>query len=272
MIKEDLENSANRRVRKMEEKIIEQEKKLSRRALFAGATKIAAGAAGIAILSTGAQGLFSETRAVEKQKWPWPYKKIDPAKASVIGYEKYYEGACCYGVVNAIMIPLREAIGEPYTSLPLDAFHFGHSGVVGWGTICGTLLGCGLVTGFIAGKPGELILNEVINWYVETPLPLYEPSNPKANIKNKSKGESPLCHISAGRWMDREGVAFGSSQRKERCARLVADVAAKTAIFLNDWSEKKFSSIHDTQMRIYRMPAQNNCTDCHGSNVPNVPR
>jgi hypothetical protein len=254
----------------MEGKIVKQEKTFSRRVLFAGATKIAAGAAGIAILSTGAQGLFSETSAVEKQKWPWGYKKIDPTEAAKIAYEKYYEGACRYGVVSGVLIPLQDEIGEPYISLPLDAFRFGHSGVVGWGTTCGTLIGVGIATGFIAGKTGEEILNKVINWYCVTSLPNYNPVSPKSNIKHTSKSDSPLCHISAGKWMEKEGVPFGSAPRAERCARLAANVAAKAVTFLNEWAEGKMGVVQESQIKLYGIPAQNNCTDCHGRNVPNI--
>jgi len=256
----------------MEKKVMDSTETWSRRRLLSCTAKLASAAAGIAIGSGAIQSWSPRTSFAKTLKWPWPYKKIEPGKAARIGYEKYYEGACCYGVVNAIILPLREAVGEPYHSLPLDAFRFGHAGVVGWGTICGTLLGCGLVTGFIAGKPGESILNEVIHWYIETALPAYRPSSPRTNIKHTSRSNSPLCHISAGRWMKRESVPFDSPQRAERCARLVADVAAKTANLLNEWSEKKFISGHEIPVEIYRLPAQSNCTDCHGTKVPEIPK
>jgi hypothetical protein len=131
--------------------------------------------------------MLSKTAAKEIRKWPWGYKKIDPSKAAKIAYEKYYEGACCYGVVNGILVPLQEEIGEPYTSLPLEAFRFGHSGVVGWGTTCGTLIGVGIATGFIAGKTGEEILNKVINWYVETPLPFSSLSHIRGQMVEKRR-------------------------------------------------------------------------------------
>lgn len=258
-------------VKIMEEKLNKEEKKMSRRGLLWGASKLAVGAAGMTIVSIGGQGMLSKTAAKEIRKWPWGYKKIDPIKAAKIAYEKYYEGACCYGVVNGILVPLQEEIGEPYTSLPLEAFRFGHSGVVGWGTTCGTLIGVGIATGFIAGKTGEEILNKVINWYVETPLPTFIPISPKANIKNTSRSDSPLCHISAGRWLKKEGVPFGSAARAERCARLVANVAAKTVTFLNEWADGKFGMVQESQIKLYSIPAQNNCTDCHGARIPNLP-
>ncbi len=247
-----------------------KEATLSRRSLLTGTGKFVAGAAGVAMISTGGQGLLSTLAAKETKSWPWGYKKIDPAKAAQIAYDKYYEGACCYGVVNGIILPLQKEIGEPYTSLPLNAFRFGHSGVVGWGTTCGTLIGAGIATGFIAGKPGEEILNELINWYVKTSLPTFTPAAPRANIKNTSRSDSPLCHISAGKWAKKEGVPFVSAARAERCARLAANVSARTVILLNEWADGKLGRVQESQLKMYGMPAQNNCTDCHGTNVPDV--
>jgi hypothetical protein len=72
--------------------------------------------------------------------------------------------------------------------------------------------------------------------------------------------------------MKKEGVPFGSVPRKERCARLAANVAAKAVTFLNEWAEEKMGVVPESQVKLYSIPAQNNCTNCHGSNVPNVPR
>jgi hypothetical protein len=263
-------NKLRKGVEIMVGQIMSEETKFSRRSVLAGAGKLLAGTAGLAMVSTAGQGLLSKINAKEAPKWPWGYKKIDPARAAQIAYDKYYEGACCYGVVCGILIPLQDEIGEPYASLPLDAFRFGHSGVVGWGTTCGTLIGAGIATGFIAGETGEEILNKVIGWYCVTSLPNYNPVSPKSNIKNTSKSDSPLCHISAGRWMKKEGVAFDSAPRKERCARLAANVATKAVSFLNEWAEGKMGVVPESQIKLCSIPAQNNCTDCHGRNVPSI--
>jgi hypothetical protein len=264
---EDSGRDKTKGVIRMSQKVTMTGETLTRRSLLVGTSKLAVGTA---ILSAAAGGLFSRTSAKEMQKWPWGYKKIDPSKAARIGYEKYYEGACCYGVVSAIIIPLRETIGEPYASLPLEAFHFGHSGVVGWGTICGTLLGSGIATGFIAGKEGEEILNQLIGWYTETPLPTFMPAQPKTSIRSTSRSDSPLCHISAGKWMKKENVSFGSAPRKERCARLAADVAAKAVILLNEWADRKLG-VQESHVKMYGIPAQNNCMGCHGTSIPKLP-
>ncbi len=205
-------------------------------------------------------------------KPPWKYEKIDPQKAAQIAYESWYEGFCTYAVVKGVFKALGEKVGEPYKSFPLEAIRWGHGGVVGWGTICGTLTGAGIVTGFIAGKEGEKMINDIVYWYSTTELPIFEPKNPKATIKNKSVSNSPLCHISVGRWMKKENVKFFSPERKERCARLAADVAAKTVEILNAWKDGTYKPAYTvSQAKKYQITAQNNCMDCHAKGVPPLP-
>jgi hypothetical protein len=231
---------------------------MSRRDLMLGTGKVAAGAA---IATIGGLGLFSGAQA--KAVYPWPYKKVNPDKAAEIAYTNWYKGFCCYASASGILIPLRHLVGEPYTSLPIEAFVFGHGGTVGWGTLCGTLLGSALATSFAAGKEGEKISNDVISWYTTTQLPLHKPAKPKSEVKNINASDSPLCHVSVGRWMEKEGVKFSSPQRKDRCARLSADVARKTAMLLNDWADGKYKPVHGSQVKAHDMPAQNNCDNCH---------
>jgi hypothetical protein len=231
---------------------------LSRRELMLGTGKVAAGAA---IATVGGLGLISGAQA--KAAYPWPYKKINPQKAGEIAYNNWYKKFCCYATASGILIPLQKMVGEPYTSLPIEAFVFGHGGTVGWGTLCGTLLGSALATSFAAGKEGEKITNDVINWYATTELPIFKPAKPRATFKNINKSDSPLCHVSVGRWMEKEGVKFSSPLRKDRCARLSADVAMKTAMLLNDWADGKYKATHGSQVKAHELPAQSNCDDCH---------
>lgn len=249
-----------------------KEKSLSRRDLIINAGKLAVGAVGIAAVSAGGLDLLSKAEAKGAAKYPWGYKKVDPDKAAQIAYEKWYEGYCCYAVTSGIFIPLQKKIGAPYTNLPLDAFRFGHGGVIGWGTICGTLLGAGIATSFIAGKEGEEILNEAINWYATTELPIFNPKNPKANFKNVTTSDSPLCHVSVNKWMKKENVGYKSPERRDRCARLAADMASKTVTLLNQWADGKFEAVNDSQFSMYKTSTQNNCTACHGANIPDVPQ
>ncbi len=243
-------------------KIIESvgERRISRRQLITGAGKVAAG---LAVVSAGGLGMASMADA-RGATYPFGYKKLDPERVAALAYENWYKGFCCYATSSAILLPLREAIGGPYNALPVEAFIFGHGGTVGWGTLCGTLLGTGLAASFAAGKEGERILNDVMHFYAETELPIYRPQNPRATFRSVSRSNSPLCHVSVTGWMRKEGVKFFTPQRKDRCARLSADIAAKTAKLLNLWADGKYRAAFPNQAKKHGLPAQDDCMDCHG--------
>ena len=249
----------------MNSKKSSEEKKVSRRGFLSGVAS-----AGIVAASAGSMNLLSTAHA-GNAKFPWGYKKIDPARAGKIAYEGWYKNFCCYGAASGILRPLQEDIGEPYTLFPLEATIWGHGGAVGWGTLCGSLNGAGIVTALLAGEEAEHIINEVIAWYTKTNLPLYGPSSPRVRIRQVSRSNSALCHISVGRWMRKEGAAFESPPRWERCARITADVAMKTVQLLNDWVDGKYKITRRSQVQMYQMPADNKCGQCHGSNIPVVP-
>ncbi|MBU0730245.1 MAG: C-GCAxxG-C-C family protein [Proteobacteria bacterium] len=238
---------------------------LSRREALIGAGKLAVGAA---VLTLGTSGVVTTVLANKPATFPWGYKKIDPQEAGNIAYENWYKGFCCFAVVSGILQPLQREIGEPYSSLPLMAFKWGHGGAVGWGTLCGSLNGAGIATGLIGGHDTEPILNDVIAWYTETQLPIYKPKQPKAQFKSVNASASPLCHISVGKWMKKEGVSFASPQRKDRCARLSADIAMKTVTLLNDWKDGKYKPTHGSNVKEYGITSQENCMECHGDDVP----
>ncbi|MBE0429356.1 MAG: C_GCAxxG_C_C family protein [Thermoleophilia bacterium] len=258
----------------------------TRRELFPLAGKVAIGTAGLAAVSSASlafgcgQGTEAEGHdggshmaAEVEHDWPWPYEMIDPEEAAALAYDNWYEKFCCYAVTSSILIPLQEKIGAPYTHFPVASTKWGHGGAVGWGTLCGTLTGVGIATGLIAGDEGERILNDVINWYARTELPIYVPAEPKTGIASISTSDSPLCHISVGKWMKEENVQFFSDARKERCARLSADVAIKTVELLNQWAGHSYTPVYGEQAKVHhvQMTAQNNCTECHGDAVPASP-
>jgi len=242
----------------------DEKKEISRREVLIGVGKAAAGAA---IVSVGASGMIAPGN-IKAAQFPWGYTRLDIQHVGDIAYNEWYKSFCCQAVATGILKPLQKKIGEPYASLPLDAFKWGHGGAVGWGTLCGTMTGAGIATGFIAGHEGEKILNDVIAWYANTELPIYKPANPKGSFKNVNQSDSPLCHISVGKWMEKEGVKFFSPERKERCARLAADVAMKTASLLNDWKDGNYKPAHGSNVKDNGITTQENCTECHGDNVP----
>ncbi len=258
----------------MEEKfagrIFEEGTRVSRRGLLIGAGKVAAGAA---IVTAGGLSLISDAEA-KKAKY-WPYKKLDIDEVGAIAYETYFTKFCSQTVATSIFGPLRKKVGEPYTIVPLDAFFWAHGGIQGWGTACGTLIAAGFVANLIAGeKDGGNIINDVVYFYSDNDLPMYKPAKAlKAHIRNRSTSNTPLCHVSVGKWMKKEGVGFFTAERKERCARLSADIAMETARLLNAWADGKYKPKHKllVNAKQFGITSQTNCTDCHGSKIPDLP-
>ncbi len=252
------------------EKAGDKEKKLSRREVLFGGGMLAASAVAI---STSGPGVGLSLRAETRETpLPWPYEKIDPQEAGKIAYEGFYEALCCYGVARGIMIPLQKKIGEPYASQPLyEGLKLGGAGIAGWGTICGALLASTVVAGFIVPTPaGEQILNELFQWYSDSPLPVFEPDKPRAEVRIQSISKSPLCHISVGKWSKSAGKALMSPEQKERCARLTADVAMRSAMLFNEWKDGRLHPNRKLPLGLYGITAQHNCNECHTGKAPNA--
>jgi hypothetical protein len=264
-------------------------KEISRRELFPLAGKVAIGAAGLSVLTAG--GLVigcgeekdenSNGATTSKQvsmKAPWPYEKLTEdeimKEVQAQAYRSWFEKFCSYATSSGIILTMAGKVGEPYSSYPVDSMVWGHGGGVGWGATCGTLTGASNTIGLIVGgKTAEEMINDLFNWYTTTELPIYQPPTPKTEIKSVNASGSPLCHISVGKWMAKENVKFFSDQRKDRCARLSADVAKKAIEMLNQWKNGTYAAANPEQAKKHtvQMPAQNNCTECHGDNIPTSP-
>ncbi len=250
--------------------------KLSRRELIAGTGAAAIGAA----LAQLGGGIISKVEAkVETNKWPWPYEKLSPEKTAELAYNEWYRIFCGGAVISSIFGQLREKIGEPYKSFPIDAFIFLEGGIGGWGTICGSNAGANIVTNLIIGprtsgsEDGALMGSEILQWYSEASMPVYLPKNPRITSElPKTTSNSPLCHVSVGKWMQAANKPLGSPERKDRCARVTASVAYHVAELLNDWKDGKYKTKGPKPAGMYNIQTQNNCTDCHGANVPMPPK
>lgn len=250
---------------------------LSRRQILIGSGALAAGVAlshvGGLITSAGATGGKTE-------KWPWPYKKLDPAKTAEICYNEWYRVFCGAAVINSVFSQLREEVGEPYASFPSDAFVFLEGGQVGWGTICGSAAGANIVANLIIGPridgahAGHQMATDVMQWYSETALPTFTPAAPRTGaVLPTTTSQSPLCHISVGKWMKAANKSLKSAERKDRCARVAASTAYYLVELLNQWKEGTYASTSDFSCaRENGITGQFNCTECHGDDVPEAPQ
>ncbi len=256
------------------------EKGFSRRQLFKGAGKLTLGMAGLAAIASGGLSLLTGAEATggPTEKWPWPYAKLSPEKTAEIAYNDWYRLYCGAAVINSLFSQLREKVGEPYRSFPIDAFVFLEGGISGWGTICGSNAGANIVTNLIIGPriadsaDGMLMGSEIMQWYSDTPLPVYAPKAPKVKTEiPKTTSNSPLCHISVGKWMKAADKELMSPERKDRCARVTASVAYHLVELMNEWKDARYTTKGTIPSKSYAINAQHNCTDCHGSNVPAAP-
>jgi hypothetical protein len=172
-------------------------------------------------------------------------------------------------------------VGEPYKSFPIDSFVFLEGGMAGWGTVCGSNAGANIVSNVIIGpriagpdcEHGHTVGSEIMQWYSETALPLFTPKEPKQKTAIvQTTSESPLCHVSVGKWMKKSGYALASPERKDRCARVAASVAYKLVSDLNAWKDGTYTTKASwAPGRDVGITAQQNCTECHGKTVPAPP-
>jgi hypothetical protein len=252
-------------------------KDVSRRSLLIGAGTVAATAA-LANLT----GVLKPAQAKDgkTEKWPWPYVKLDPAKTAEICYEEWYRVFCGAAVINSVVGQLRDKVGEPYASFPSDSFIFLEGGQVGWGTICGSPAGANIVANLIigprtAGSPaGHHISEDIMQWYSEANMPVFTPKKARIDPAKivKTTSQSPLCHISVGKWMKESGFALASPERKDRCARVAASTAYRLVELLNDWHDGKYEPTSTFKPASeHGITGQFNCMECHGSDVPEAP-
>lgn len=254
------------------------DKGVSRRKVLIGTGVVAAGAA---LSQFGGLLKSAEAAGGSTEKWPWPYEKLDPAVTAEIAYNEWYRVFCGCAVINSVFSQLREKVGEPYKSFPSDAFVFMEGGQVGWGTICGSAAGANVVANVIIGPriagqtAGHDIACDMMQWYSEAKMPVYNapktPKQPNAIITTVS--DSPLCHVSVGKWMKASGYDLGSPERKDRCARVTASAAFHLVTLLNAWKDGKYkpgSSFKSAKE--YGIPGQYNCNECHGDKVPDAPK
>ncbi len=181
----------------------------------------------------------------------WPYEKLNVEQVRKLGHWGYYEKGCSYGAFYALLAPLQESVGAPYTGIPAHMLEFGRGGIVGEGDICGALLGSLAAINLVVDDDYDQLAEALLTYYRQTPLPtdisnvyarerefLVAEYFTSANLVSTVAG-SVTCRHSRRKWMSITGHRRTSAERQERCARLTGDVAAKAAILLNAWAMNK---------------------------------
>ena len=247
---------------------------ITRKDFLTSSSKYAVGAvvgvAGLNLL-TGGKILANPKTAT----WPWPYTTLDPEVVRLKAHHLYYSDKdCCSGVFGAFTQALTEIMPDPWANMPMEVMLFGRGGGNGWGTLCGTVNGAAAIISLEATKAdsGKLI-NEIWGWAAATELPTAQANQAALDGKYQDKkynntligsvSGSVICHASVSQWCVIAKKKVGDTERKERCARLAGDVAAKTAEILNAHFAKTFASTYVTN------PNVNQCQSCHGTSLFN---
>jgi hypothetical protein len=207
-------------------------------------------------------------------KLPWPYAKpLDPDKAGDRGQAGYKKLQCMYGAFEAMVAPVAEQLGAPYTSFPFEMMQFGAGGIAGWGTICGALNGAAAALKILSPKP-DAAIDALFHWYETEALPDYVPAGGAKFPNIKTVARSPLCHQSVSVWINASGKKTYSPERSERCGLITACVARKAVMLLNDQvagkalpvisgPAKTCGGCHEKGGVLENTRSKMNCTPCH---------
>jgi hypothetical protein len=253
------------------------------------AVKIAAG-----VIAGSGAGLFAASYAtrpaIPDAKEPhrvdykhpesnWNYAPLNPDVTAQLAYNYYSEGSCMYATIKSVIAQLAETYGEPYVSFPFQMFRYGHGGIGGYGSVCGSLNGAAALVGLLVHDKNvqDLMITDIFSWYEKESFPAFTPVKagydytPAVSVSN-----SVLCHASNTNWCKATGFTVASNERKERCRRLTADVAHKVTDCLNlitanvyvsgmhaDNSSGTCISCHGNEGKLKNTSAQMSCKSCH---------
>jgi len=251
---------------------------------------------GVGVAAVGTGFLFTpEARAEElDETWPAPYDTLDVETVRINGHDDYVtEGkGCCYAAFNAMVQLLRAQLPATFPSFPSEIMIYGHGGVAGWGTICGAVNGAAALISMVCDKAtSDQLVSELCGWYTQALIPS-DISNDYAVAGDKytaTKSDevltqnacgSVLCHVSVSQWCIASGVDVHDPKRKERCARLTGDIAAKAAELLNDHFGSGFTAgyippasiatcmvCHSAEGAQKDVASKSDCEQCHGDNT-----
>ena len=209
----------------------------------------------------------------------WKYAIVDPQKVADDAYENYKIGHCMHTTFTAIVLNVAEALEKKdplaarrMASFPFHMMHYGASGANGFGSLCGSLNGAmAAISLFVSdSKTRKALINEIGRFYERAMLPTYLPKDAQEQDFPQSIANSLLCHVSSGKWCAIAKVRTDSHERSERCTRLSADVARKTAELLN----VNFAALNSSDVKLVVEYAATEptatCVSCHDKSGKNA--
>lgn len=249
-------------------------KNVTRKDFLLNASKAAVGMTAVAGISSLVTTATTQAKT-NITPWPWPYTQLDPEAVRIQAHYLYWNDKdCSAGVFGALTTALANALGEPWTNLPMEVMLYGRGGGNSWGVLCGTLNGGAALISLVTTKAQSgALINELWGWYESTELPTnqanqlatsgsYLVHNCDSDLPQNVSG-SPLCHTSVTEWCIVAQKKVSDVERKERCARIAGDIAAKTAELLNEFFKGTFTPTYTDPAAVAA------CLSCHGSAVFN---
>ncbi|WP_456397891.1 C-GCAxxG-C-C family (seleno)protein [Desulfurobacterium sp.] len=152
-------------------------------------------------------------------------KVEDLQRLGEVAYKGYWERDCEYGVIKAFIemaglnISFDEVI-ENKMKIP-----------VRWHSICGALTGAFVVFAVSLSEEAiEPAVMELVEFHNNTFLPIFSGNG---SFIPSASPDSILCRDSIMNWAKKTGISPRSAERRERCARITADIAVKAADIVN---------------------------------------
>lgn len=228
-----------------------EQKGLSRRKFLVG-TGLATGA----LAAAGAGLIKPGTAEAAYTALPWPLATLNVSTVRQRAYNNYYVSGCMYATGSALVTTLAETVGAPWDSIPPAMFNYGAGGVASWGTLCGALNGACYVLQLAGGTMADKAIDELLGWYCNFQFPSTAmDSYAQFTRQRTSVSHNPLCHASASNWAYSAKKTINSAERKDRCAKLAGDVAAKTVELLNAIKAGTFTPTY--------VQPNASCVSCH---------
>jgi hypothetical protein len=247
---------------------------------------------GVGVAAVGTGFLFTKEARAEGlvEAWPAPYDTLDVETVRIRAHDAFCtEGkGCSYAAFDGIIALLREQLPATFPVFPNEIMYYGHGGVAGWGSICGAINGAAAAISLVCDKAtSDQLINELCGWYTEELLPTAISNNYAVEgTFNATKSDevlaqnacgSVLCHVSVSKWCEASGVDVADTKRKERCARVSGDVAAKAAELLNAHYGAGFTAAyvppetiaacmacHSSEGVKKNVASKSECEQCHG--------
>ncbi len=259
-----------------------------RKAMKITAGAIIGGGAGILTLTNGFKPDYLPLEDPKKHEFKdlqsaWGYSHLDPDITADLAYKHYDSGSCMYATFKSIISQLADKFNEPYASFPTHMMKYGHGGVGGFGTICGSLNGASALIGLLVTdkEAQDSMITGILRWYEGAKLPEYKPQEAIYNFTPPSTiSNSTLCHASNTNWVKETGYKINSAERKERCRRLTSDVASRIATVLNEYfgntyvakgndseTVRQCMTCHSDKGKLVNTSSKMGCTSCHTESI-----